>query len=148
MEALNGRRTMQHSPSDCSNIRSLARLLAGWMAVIVLLQGLAAACAIVIGPQHRHAAAAKGVAIEHVHDGAQRHHHRIDDMSVLHEGAPLDTGELAAAGTVLLCAFSAVLTSALVWSGSAPRHVGSATALWAPTSRHVAPPKRPPRQPA
>ena len=59
-----------------STAADLLRLLAVWLAAIVLVQGVGAAQALGLGPLHRHGSAS--AQHEHHHGVAERHHHAAD----------------------------------------------------------------------
>lgn len=147
----------------------LRRLLAGWLVVIVSVQGLAAAGALVFGPLHRHLASqsvpetpasiaapsfAAGVLkpsrvpatppATHYHDQTDRHYHAGVDLSAAPEGH--DAGLDPAAQAALAIVFSLLVLASSAWNVHDDRaHVGSPTALWALAFHHPAPPRRPPR---
>lgn len=140
----------------------LARVLACWLAVILLAQGLAALQTLVRGPAHRHLApagarddgqalpstvapAAAGTisaAASHAlsHALGLAHYHAADEVAVP-AGAE---AALDAAACVLLAALAALAVS----YGWAVRAAGSrpvASATWVPAENHPPPPRRPPR---
>ena len=94
---------MTLAPHDRSTFADLLRLLAGWLAVIVLVQGLAAAFALGTGPLHRHRGApAASMPAHHHHDSAERHHHSAFDASVLPDTAEASFDAAAFAITAAL----------------------------------------------
>jgi hypothetical protein len=130
------------APRPSSTAADLMRLLAVWLAAILLVQGLAAGLALGAGPLHRHGSAAVRAHDQlHQHDGAERHHHRTDDASVVAQAEPaLDASALALVAALALMAFS-ILRFALaaqrpVWAAAMQRFWRSAV---------PAPPRKPPR---
>jgi hypothetical protein len=121
----------------------LVRLVAYWLAAIVLVQGLAATLTLVHGPAHRHAEVvlrALGDSHAHAHATLQAHFHDASALAVPVEGeAALD------AAALMLLATLAMLVSAFAWP---TRFCGTAPAVSPPWSvlAHVrAPPRKPPR---
>ena len=86
------------SPRPRSTAADLLRVLAAWLAAILLLQGIAAAHALGQGPLHRHRDATGPAAVGHAHhhDGAERHVHEVADASVLRVGAHDESTDVAA----------------------------------------------------
>jgi hypothetical protein len=148
--------------------RDLARLLAGWLAAIVLVQAVAAAQGLVLGARHRHLGPAVDVvaanaatlyepdaitvAVAHQH---QAHHHHHDAWERhLHAGgdghdatsAPGDDAQddYAAAGAVLI-ALSGVLPGAWPAWHAGGLHVLHARPAWQPVHGWARTPERPPR---
>lgn len=132
------------APHPRSPVAELLRVLAAWLAAIVLVQGLAAAQALGQGPLHRHRAVAALTAFTdtqhdllrhrrhhiHHHEHAERHSHGVADPSVLRVGG--DPGSIDAAAFAL----TAALTLMLLGAGlrSAPdvrRHVWRHAPAWA-----------------
>lgn len=68
-----------------STAGDLLRLIAVWLAAILIVQGVAASQALGQGPLHRHAdrGALGGSADAHHHDGGERHVHPVTDSSVV-----------------------------------------------------------------
>lgn len=138
------------SPRRCSTLGDLLRLVAVWLAVVLLLQGFAAVHARVAGPTHQHrgTAAPTGLlAHRHQHDEAQRHHHIAGDTSVLPaaDAAALDDA-LDAAAEALAAAFVLLaFVSGLVGYGTPSRFWRPATG-WPALSRAVDPLLKPPRR--
>ena len=96
------------APRTHSTAADLLRLLAAWLAAIVLVQGLAAAAALGSGPLHRHGESASAVQHAHHHDEAERHHHKAFDASlvaVVEEGA-FDNVAFAITAALALMAFA------------------------------------------
>ena len=81
------------SPRRRSTAADLLRLLAVWLAAILLWQGLAAAHALGAGPLHHHRGPGdpgRVTTLAHGHQhGDARHHHARDDTSVV----PVDAAE-------------------------------------------------------
>ena len=95
------------APHPRSTAAELMRLLAVWLAAIVLVQGVAAAQALGFGPLHRHTAAALHDDHHH-HDGAQRHHHAASDGSMLAVAAAEPAFDAAAFALVAALALMAL----------------------------------------
>jgi hypothetical protein len=132
---------MTLAPHPHSTAADLLRLLAAWLAAIVLVQGVAAASALGHGPLHRHTGAASQ---HHHHDGAERHHHAAGDagMLVLAEAEPaLDEAAFALVAALALMALAVARVLR-----DARRHVWRAAPAWAWLSILAAPPRRPPRR--
>jgi hypothetical protein len=106
-------RVMQLAPHPHSTAADLLRLLAGWLVVILLVQGFAAAQALGLGPLHRHDPGRSGTVVAHQHDGAERHHHVLADASVRSAAgeADLDLDAFALAAALALLAFATLRTS-------------------------------------
>lgn len=136
------------SPRRRSTAADLLRLLAVWLAVILLWQGLAAAHALGAGPLHHHRGTGdpdRVVRQAHVHhhDDA-RHHHAPDDASVV----PVDTAEDAFdVAAFALTAAMALLAMGLAraWADS-PGHTWIATPTSTWCNAIPAASRRPPRQ--
>jgi hypothetical protein len=126
-----------------STASDLLRLLAAWLAVIVLAQGLAAAQALGLGPLHRHRTDA--ATHERLHAAGERHHHAALDASV-----QIDVATEAAADAVVLQLIAAValmaLGPALAWAGGSRRHVWRAAVPWAWSTTFPAGLRKPPRR--
>lgn len=135
-------RAMSLAPHPRSMTADLLRLLAAWLAVIVFVQGFAAARALGLGPLHQHDAAwsSATMARGHHHEAGERHHHAPGDPGVVHEAAELDLGAFALTAALGLLAFAAA-------RGFADRrlHVLSAAPVWAWCTCIVRRPLRPPR---
>lgn len=128
-----------------STAADLMRLLAVWLAVILLAQGFAAAFARAQGPWHRHHATPAGAATAHSHAWGERHHHEASDSSVQSNpaaDAADDEARLALAAALTLLALG------LRAAPKAPngRHVLRPVTTWvratAPHSRPFKPPRR------
>ena len=135
---------MTLSPHPASTLAALARLAGAWLALILLVQGVAAASAIGAGAAHRHREAtfASDLA-QHQHGTTERHHHPADDPSVVVEGQEAPDPGLAQ--TALAWAFS-LLAVAIAWQGR--RRLDNAlpkAASWVASMTFLAPPLRPPR---
>jgi hypothetical protein len=99
------------APHVRSTAADLVRLLAAWLAAILLVQGLAAGLALGAGPLHRHhehTATPHAHDVHHPHDGAERHHHRAGDASIAPDAAEpaLDSAALVAALALLAFALA------------------------------------------
>jgi hypothetical protein len=136
--------------------RSLARLLAGWLAVLLLVQGLAAAQGRVMGGWHRHAPVpAAGASLAriafshsgwepgHHHDGLQRHVHPALDASVV--AVDVDPEEQAAAAAAALAAMTGLLQTGHLTPAPGAAHVLRPADPWHPGSALTLPLRRPPR---
>jgi hypothetical protein len=129
------------APRPNATAADLVRLLAAWLATILLVQGLAAGLKLGAGPLHRHASATVLAHDHRHHDETQRHHHRADDGSDVAQDEPaLDASALALVVALALMAFSilrfAFAARCCVW----------AAAMQPPWRSAVpAPPRKPPR---
>jgi|JI8StandDraft_1071087.scaffolds.fasta_scaffold12592_2 hypothetical protein len=115
------------SPRPRSTVSDLLRLAAAWLAAVVLVQGVAAALALGMGPLHVHrpdGAHAPGLEQRH-HDTAERHVHAAFDASAQFFGPAGDLGE-GIDGTAF------ALTAALALMA-----IGATLARPADTRRHV-----------
>lgn len=121
----------------------LARLLACWLAAILLLQGLAATLTHLRGPAHRHAASsmqALGGSHAIAHATGKAHHHAIGEVTLPADGeASLDAAALLLLGTL---AFVAVH---FAWPARPGADVRHAAAPWAWQASCLSPPRKPPR---
>ena len=134
-------------------IANLARLLACWLVVILLAQGLSALQTLVRGPAHRHLPVAQGiVAVAEVrlpdhhrahalaHESGQAHHHAADVVAV-----PADSeAGLDAAACVLMAALAPLAVN-YAWPARHMRAAPVATEAWALTEHDSPAPRRPPR---
>lgn len=138
------------SPRRCSTLGDLLRLVAVWLAVVLLLQGFAAMHARVAGPSHLHRGPASTALLvhRHQHDEAQRHHHAAGDASVLPAAdaaaldEALDAAAEALAAAFVLLAFSLALTRA----GATAARVWRPATGWPALSTAVDPLLKPPRR--
>jgi hypothetical protein len=138
-------------------LRSLARLLAGWLVALLLVQGLAAAQGRVAGGWHRHVAPAAtsafaGVALRHAawepghhhhHDGLQRHVHALQDASVV--ALDVDAQALADAAAGVLAAMTALPPGDAVPALADAAHVQHPARPWSLRTACCTPLRRPPR---
>jgi hypothetical protein len=130
------------APRPRSTAADLLRLAAAWLAAIVLVQGLAAAQALGLGPLHRHRDAA--VAHDHRHATAERHHHEAADASVVAEAtadAAIDSTAFALTAALALMALGVARRQA----SDPRRHVWRAAMSWAWRTTVPASPRKPPR---
>ena len=131
------------SPRARSTAADVARLLACWLAVILLLQGIGAAHALGRGPFHRHVESL-GSAWHH-HDASQRHHHAAHDLSVVvsAEGtdATIDAGAFA-----LVAALALMASARSRLSRDTRRHVWRAVCAWSWQTHIPAALRKPPRK--
>ena len=115
------------SPRPRSTVSDLLRLAAAWLAAVVLVQGVAAALALGMGPLHVHrpdGTHAPGLEQRH-HETAERHVHAAFDASAQFFGPAGDLGE-GIDGTAF------ALTAALALMA-----IGATLARPADTRRHV-----------
>ena len=143
------------SPRRSSTPADLIRLLAVWLAVVLLMQGFAAVHARVAGPahQHRSAGAANLLAHRHHHDEVQRHHHAAADASVVSQAdtaardqaleQALDEAAAALAAAFLLLATAQPVRMA---GGSGRGRVWRSALAWACSTRHFKPLLKPPQR--
>ncbi|MED5617865.1 hypothetical protein [Ideonella sp. BN130291] len=145
-------------PHSNPTLLSLARLLAGWLALIVLVQGGAAVHARLLqGALHRHAAVpaqpasiawrlqAKTTEPAHRHDEWQRHHHAQAHATAVPGEPEPDAGIDATAGLLALAFLSSGWVTAVPPSAGA-RHVWRPAPGWFMASRSLRPLRRPPRR--
>ncbi len=147
----------------------LARLLACWLVVILLAQGLAALQTLVRGPAHRHAPVSQDVmaslevrvpdhhgarSLTHsqthsqthtlahtlTHARGEVHHHAADEVALPADGeAGLD------AAACVLMATLAALAVKHAWPACPARVAPLAAPAWAFSEHDPSPPRRPPR---
>ncbi len=131
-----------------STAADLLRLLAVWLALILLAQGFAAAFARAQGPWHQHQGAParmSQVQASHSHTWGERHHHDAGDSSVQTNPATDAADDDA---RLALTAALALLALGLCATFAAPRHchVLRAAPAWAcglaPPSLPFKPPRR------
>lgn len=135
--------TMMLSPRHRSTAADLLRLLALWLALILLVQGFGAAVALGAGPLHQHRQRSSDLAHSHAHAHGERHHHAADDRSVVADADIASALEDAAAA--LACALGLMaLAAARPW-GDGRRHDRPATAARHTPGTHPEPLLRPPR---
>jgi hypothetical protein len=126
-------------------IRDLGRVLAGWLTVLLLVQGLAATVSLVSGPPHRHGAAAferLGDAHATAHALHHAHSHAAGDGFIVVEA---DMPALDAGALQLLSLLTA-LPSGVAPVASAGEPVRCARGQHAFASHVPALPLRPPRR--
>ncbi|MES2956914.1 MAG: hypothetical protein V4792_01940 [Pseudomonadota bacterium] len=130
------------APRARSTLADLLRVLALWLAAILLVQGLAAAQALGSGPLHRHRDAVASAQPAHHHDAEERHHHDRHDVTALpvEADAALDSASFAltAALALMALAFSRVTPAACA-------QVQRAARAWAWCAFTPAPLRKPPR---
>jgi ABC-type nickel/cobalt efflux system permease component RcnA len=140
------------SPRRASTCADLLRLLAMWMAAVLLAQGCAAATARGEGPRHVHRAAAAYDLWAHAHhhhhhhhhDGAERHHHVVNDASVL--ASPGDAmNDADAAALALAAAFALLALPAGRAASSVDGRVWHTAPGWALNAASLARLTKPPR---
>lgn len=142
--------------------RDLARLLAGWLAAIVLVQAMASAIGAVQGPRHQHVRPAAAVfvhAADHDHDEHDLdHHHEAEHASQggwarhVHDTASADgtvvaddAQQLGAAAGLVLASMVALGLARALCPSAAARHVMRARAAWSWRTHWVALQDRPPK---
>jgi hypothetical protein len=131
---------MTLAPRPDSTAADLLRLLAVWLAAIVLVQGIGAAQALGHGPLHRHTDTAAHPV--HHHGSAERHHHAHADASVLPAGQDLD---LDAAAFALTAALALMALGPMRFASDTGRHVWRAALAWAWRTFAPALLRRPPK---
>lgn len=123
--------------------RDAIRLIASWVAAILLVQAMASAVGLVQGARHLHVQPL-ATAHEHAHDGGgwERHVH----LSTA-PGATLydDAQELGAAAGAVLSAMVAIGVSHGDMAAAAAGHVMCACASWSCITHVATLPERPPR---
>lgn len=136
---------MQPRVRPSSTNADLARVLMGWLVVILFVQSMAAACAFVVGPQHHHRALANASASAHAHfhDVDEHHRHSPLDMSVVQTDRDLAVN--SAALTLLTIVFGALALVQLRHALGDQKHVQSAVVLWAMATHRPTVERRPPR---
>lgn len=133
------------APRHQSTFADLLRLISGWMAAVLLVQGFAAVQLQAAGPLHRHranagvaTAAATTLALwqhSHHHGTDQRHHH--DGSQAAQTGlvqaadANLVDDALAAAAAALVAAFAVLATGQALRAWGRGGRVWCASAVWA-----------------
>lgn len=149
---------MSISPHPRSVAAGLLRLAAVWLALVLVVQGLAAAIALGTGPLHRHDPARAGPALAHAdhrhahdpahdhdhgHDQAARHHHFVDpgDLQLL----PDDPAAADAAALALIAALGLLALGRAALLADAGGHVQRPARAWAWRTRGGAPLLQPPR---
>jgi hypothetical protein len=132
---------MTLAPHPHSTTADLLRLLAVWLSAIVLVQGIAAAQALGLGPLHRHGETA--ALHQHHHGTAERHHHAHAEASVLPAGQDLDFN---AAAFALTAALALMALGQWRWVPDTRRHVRRATLAWTWRTFTPALLLRPPKQ--
>ena len=137
------------SPRRRSTTADLLRLLAVWLAAIVLVQGLAAARALGAGPLHHHRndAAMQGVATaahHHHHADDAHHHHAAGDASVVPVASVDDAFDAAAFALTAAMLLMALSLWPLAMTASRG-HAWKTTPGWAWCTASPAARKRPPR---
>ena len=115
------------SPRRYSTAADLLRLVAAWLAVLVLVQSLAAALAIGQSAWHRHRATASDASVVHHHDGAELHQHDLQDSSVV----SANPGDIDSADLVLAAALVMVAAASRITLRDRRRHVWRPNAAWA-----------------
>lgn len=131
------------APRHRSTAADLARLLACWLAAILLMQGIGAAQALGRGPLHRHVESL--AAALHHHDASERHHHAAHDASVVAvagaQEPAFDAGAFALVAALALMA----LASARIGPDTR-RHVWRAAPSWSWHTHVPAALLKPPRK--
>ena len=137
------------SPRRASTCADLLRLLAVWLAVVLLAQGCAAAMARAEGPRHVHRVASAHDLWAHAHhphhhDEAERHHHAASDGSVVASpGEALSDADAAA--LALVAAFAMLALQAWQPAEAAGGRVWHPAPGWAAHATRLARLSKPPQ---
>jgi hypothetical protein len=133
---------MTLAPRPRSTAAALLRVLAGWLAVLLLVQGFAAAQALGLGPLHRHG----GDAASHAHHHAtgERHHH-VGDASSAGASAQADALDVDLAALALTAALALLALGQRLAPVDRRRHVWRPASAWAALGIDPILPRRPPR---
>ena len=136
-------------------IADLARALACWLIVILLLQGQVALLTQVHGPAHRHLPQLTPQLMlatdeEHeahllAHERGQAHHHGAGEVVVPASGDATLDATLDAAAVVLLASLVPLAMSHAFAAPRARMAFNAAAAAWAFVEGHASLPRRPPR---
>ncbi len=130
------------SPTRRSTAADLLRVVACWLAVILLVQGLQGAINLGTGPRHTHdALAARAQA--HRHDAFERHHHPAADPTVRADGRADDA--LDSVAFALAAALALMVLASAHRAGDDRRHVLRAATVASWRSVSAPPRRRPPR---
>jgi hypothetical protein len=133
------------SPSTRSPLADLLRVVAVWLAAMLLVQGFQGALALGAGPLHAHAAGGGGRAVQaHSHGGLERHHHAVGDRS-LQRAEPADDGTPDATAQALTLAMALMAFAARRCVVGRMQHLLHDARSWFCRSVIVAPLRRPPR---
>ena len=116
------------APHRNSTAADLLRVAAVWLALILGLQGIAAAQALGLGPLHLHRQTAPVLPHTHHHVDAERHHHAALDDSVM---AAADEGAFDAVAFALAAALALMALAVTRASPDARRTVWRAAPAWA-----------------
>lgn len=134
---------MTLSPAARSPLANLLQVMAAWLVVVLLVQGLQGAIALGAGPRHTHAGAGLQA---HRHDAEQRHHHARADITVQWERAdPALDAALDAAAQALTLAMALMAFAVRRQGLAAARHLLRAALPWFWRSVIAPPRRRPPR---
>ena len=134
--------TMTLAPHARSTAAALLRLLAAWLALIVLVQGLAAAQALGSGPLHRHRGDASVQPHGHHHSAPERHAHAALDSTVIETADEVSFDGVAFAITAALALMA---LACLRFQPEARPRIWRAARAWAWHSVTPAVPLKPPR---
>lgn len=138
---------MTLSPAARSPLANLLQVMAAWLVMVLLVQGLQGAMALGAGPRHTHAGAGDGLHA-HRHDSVQRHHHARADTTVRWERVdPALDAALDAAAQALTLAMALMAFAARRPGLAVARHLLRPAPAWFWRSV-VAPPRRRPPRPA
>lgn len=133
------------SPSSRSPLADLLRVLAAWLAAILLVQGFQGALALGAGPLHAHAAAATGMAVQvHRHGDLERHHHAVSDSTV-RRAEPADDGTPDVTAQALTLAMALMAFAARRCAVVRMQHLLHDARPWFCRSVVAVPLRRPPR---
>jgi len=142
----------RHTPGS-----DLARVLACWLALILLVQGQAALLSLVRGPAHRHAAMAGHTAASRAATAIEAQagvhaHARAHEAGEPHHHAPTEAALPADGDAALDDAVALAWLAVLPARGAGPRQPTAlpgqalvARAGWALVEHRSLPPRRPPR---
>jgi len=133
------------SPSTRSPLADLLRVVAAWLAVILLVQGFQGALALGAGPLHAHAIGGGGPAVQaHSHGALERHHHALRDRTVL-LAEPADDGTADVTAQALTLAMALMAFAARSCVVDRMLHLLHEARPWFCCSVVAAPLRRPPR---
>ena len=135
------------SPRRDSTFADLLRLVAVWIAVIVLVQGCAAVFARASGPAHEHRRDSRSglFAHRHHHDESARHHHAAGDSTVIARATAAAEEGLDATTAALVAAFALMLLGRIFRASSQATHAWRAALARCPRSTSLEPLLKPPR---
>lgn len=130
------------APHTRSTAGDLLRVLASWLALLLFVQGLAAAQALGAGPLHRHGDAVSTLRAAHHHSDAQQHHHAAGGASV---AAVAEEGTLDLAAFALTAALTLMALAVYIAGPRLRVQVWCAARAWAWRTTFPAVLRKPPR---